>query len=114
MRDAPSITIAEMLVEAGAVIKGYDPVAMNVARSIMRGITLCKDPYEVAEGSDALAIITEWNEFKQLDMIRIRSLMKQPVIVDGRNIYDPALMTEMGFVYRGFGRGYNGSAIPEA
>lgn len=114
MRDAPSITIAEMLVEAGAVIKGYDPVAMTVARSIMRGITLCKDPYEVAEGSDALAIITEWNEFKQLDMIRIRSLMRQPVIVDGRNIYDPALMTEMGFMYRGFGRGYNGSAIPEA
>jgi UDPglucose 6-dehydrogenase len=68
--------------------------------------TLCKDPYEVFEDSDAVVIVTEWNEFKQLDMIRAKESMRQPVVIDGRNIYDPAKMQEMGFAYRGFGRGY--------
>jgi UDPglucose 6-dehydrogenase len=110
MRDAPSITIAHLLSEAGADVKGYDPVSMDVARQTMPQVTLCKDPYAAFEGSDAVVIITDWNEFKQLDMIRARSLMRQAVVVDGRNIYDPAMMQEMGFAYRGFGRGYSADA----
>jgi UDPglucose 6-dehydrogenase len=114
MREAPSISVAEDLVNAGASVKGYDPVAMdNAARVIPPQVTLCKGPYEVAEGSDALVIVTDWNEFKHLDMIRIKELMRQPVVIDGRNIYDPNRMYAMGFVYRGFGRGYNGTAVPE-
>ncbi len=108
MRDAPSITIAEMLLEAGAIVKGYDPVAMRVARSILKNVTLCENPYDLAQGCDAVVVVTDWNEFKQLDMARLRDLMKQPVVVDGRNIYDPAHMAALGFRYRGFGRGYDG------
>ncbi|MBN1311090.1 MAG: UDP-glucose/GDP-mannose dehydrogenase family protein [Anaerolineae bacterium] len=108
MRDAPSITIASLLSEAGAVVKGYDPVAMDVTRQVMPQLALCKDPYEVFAGSDAVVLVTDWNEFKQLDMIRAKASMRQAVVVDGRNIYDPAMMQEMGFAYRGFGRGYSG------
>ncbi len=109
MREAPSISIAEMLVEAGAKVKGYDPVAMDIAAQIIHGIEFCKGPYEVAQGCDALVIVTDWNEFKQLDMIRVKEMMAQPIVVDGRNIYDPDLMQEWGFTYRGFGRGYDGT-----
>jgi UDPglucose 6-dehydrogenase len=111
MRDAPSITIAEMLTQAGARVKGYDPVAMDVARQVMHGVEFYSSPYEVAQDSDALVVVTEWNEFKHLDMLRIKTLMHRPVIVDGRNIYDPEVMVELGFTYRGFGRGYNGRTI---
>jgi UDPglucose 6-dehydrogenase len=111
MRDAPSITVAELLIEAGATVRGYDPVSTDVARRVISGITFCGDPYEAAKDADALVIMTEWNEFKQLDMIRVNKLMKQPIIVDGRNIYDPEKMAERGFTYRGFGRGYNGRTL---
>jgi UDPglucose 6-dehydrogenase len=67
---------------------------------------LAKDAYELAEGCDALIVVTEWNEFKQLELKRVKALMKQAIIVDGRNIYDPDLMSELGFRYRGIGRGY--------
>ncbi|NLH07871.1 MAG: UDP-glucose/GDP-mannose dehydrogenase family protein [Chloroflexi bacterium] len=113
MREAPSITVAEMLREAGAIVKGYDPVSMDVAKNVMHGIEFCDNPYDVAAGADALVIVTDWNEFKHLDMIRVKELMREPIIIDGRNIYDPELMNEMGFTYRGFGRGYNGSAVIE-
>ncbi len=113
MRDAPSISIYEMLTQAGAHVKGYDPVSMEVAKQVIPGIELCRNAYEVADGCDALVIVTEWNEFKQLDMIRIRQLMRQPMIVDGRNIYDPVAMTGYGFRYRGFGRGYDGVTVEE-
>ena len=108
MRDAPSIDIVKELAEAGAKVRGYDPVAMDVARSILSDIEFFDDPYKLAEGCDALMIVTEWNEFKQLDLEKIKSLLKSPVIYDGRNIYDPALMKEMGFNYRSIGRGFNG------
>lgn len=113
MRDAPSITIATMLLEAGACVKGFDPVAMDNARRLMKEVTLCKDSYEVAQGSDALVIVTEWNEFKHLDMRRVKELMRQPIIIDGRNIYDPQQMYKMGFTYRGYGRGYDGTTTNE-
>jgi UDPglucose 6-dehydrogenase len=105
MREAPSIDIVEALQQAGAKIRAYDPVAMEVARGLLPGIQFCEDSYELARGCDALMVITEWNEFKQLDLEQIRGLLKQPVIFDGRNIYDPAQMKDLGYSYRGIGRG---------
>ena len=104
MRDAPSITIAEALVGAGAKVHAYDPVAMDVARPILPAVDMFDEPYKMAEGCDALMVVTEWNEFKQLDLQKIKSLLKSPVIFDGRNIYEPARMKEMGFTYRAVGR----------
>jgi UDPglucose 6-dehydrogenase len=108
MRDAPSISIINMLQHEGARVKAYDPEAQQNAQRLLTDVDFCTGPYEVAEGADALILVTEWNEFKQLDMSRVKSLMRQPVLVDGRNIYDPARMAEMGFTYRGMGRGYHG------
>lgn len=108
MRDAPAITLAEALYNAGAYVRAYDPVAMDIAHPLMPFVEMVGDAYTLAEGCDALMIVTEWNEFKQLDLSRIRESMRQPVIFDGRNIYDPVQMKEMGFTYRGVGRGFNG------
>jgi UDPglucose 6-dehydrogenase len=108
MRDAPSISLINMLQHEGAIIKAYDPQAQENAQSLFEDVTFCDDPYQVAENADGLILVTEWNEFKLLDMNRVKSLMNQPVLLDGRNIYDPKRMAEMGFVYRGMGRGYNG------
>ena len=113
MRDAPSITVADMLVRAGADVRGYDPVSTEVARNVIQGIEFCDNPYAVASDADALVIMTDWNEFKQLDMIRVKGMMRQPVIMDWLNIYDPYLFLSMGFTYRGFGRGYNDSSNGE-
>jgi UDPglucose 6-dehydrogenase len=106
MRDAPSIDIASELNAAGARIRTYDPVAMDVARGIVTDVEMFNDPYEMAKGCDALMVVTEWNEFKQLDLEKLKGMLKSPVIYDGRNIYDPAVMKNMGFTYRGIGRGY--------
>lgn len=106
MREAPSTHVAGILQSAGAHVRAYDPVAMEVAARMAPDVELADNAYELAEGCDALIVITEWNEFKNLDLARIRDLMKQPVLVDGRNIYDPATMKELGFYYRGVGRGY--------
>jgi UDPglucose 6-dehydrogenase len=111
MRDAPSIDIARGLYDAGAVVRGFDPVAMEIAAPLLPEVTLYDDPYTLAEGCDALVVVTEWNEFKNLDLVRIRGLLRQPIIFDGRNIYDPAEMHKLGFQYRGLGRGYNGSKL---
>jgi UDPglucose 6-dehydrogenase len=108
MRDAPAIGIAESLIAYGARVKAYDPVAMDNARNMLPDVDMCADPYLLAERCDALMVVTEWNEFKQLDLERIHDLMKKPVILDGRNIYDPVEMARLGFYYRGFGRGYDG------
>jgi len=105
MRDAPSIEIIHMLQHEGAQVKAYDPVAMNNAKKIMPNLTYCDSPYAVADGADGLVLVTEWNEFKQLDMGRIAKSMRQPVLFDGRNIYDPDKMKAAGFTYRGIGRG---------
>jgi UDPglucose 6-dehydrogenase len=110
MRDAPSIDISKSLLAHGAIVRAYDPVAMEIAAPLMPGVEMISDPYVLAEGCDALIVITEWNEFKQLDLGRIRNSMKQPVLFDGRNIYDPDVMKRQGFHYRGFGRGYNGGS----
>jgi UDPglucose 6-dehydrogenase len=104
MREAPSIHIIEKLQEQHVRIKAYDPQAMKNASAILIDVQYCKTPYEVAEGSDALIILTEWDEFKNLDMAKVKRLLKQPVIIDGRNIFDPFQMKQMGFLYLGVGR----------
>ncbi len=110
MRDAPAVEIAQMLQAEGASVQGYDPVARVTAARVMPNVTMCESAYEVAAGAHALIVCTEWNEFKQLDLARIHSCMQHPVIVDGRNIYDPHTMQRLGFHYRGVGRGYNGAS----
>jgi UDPglucose 6-dehydrogenase len=106
MREAPSVHIAHMLQHAGATVRAYDPVASEVAVRVAPGIALANDPYALAQGCDALVVVTEWNEFKHLDLLRIRDAMNRPVLIDGRNIYDPAHLKDLGFYYRGVGRGY--------
>jgi len=108
MRDAPAIEIAKRLMMRGAKVRGYDPVSMDVAKLMLPEVELYDDIYSMAQGCDALMVMTEWNEFKQLDLEQLKGLMRQPVIFDGRNIYDPDVMKQMGFRYRGLGRGYDG------
>ncbi|MGQ0603772.1 MAG: UDP-glucose dehydrogenase family protein [Anaerolineales bacterium] len=111
MRDAPSSEIARAVLAEGGKVKAYDPVAMHVAEKMMPGVQMCENAYDVAEGADALVLSTEWNEFKQLDLARIKLAMKHPNFVDGRNLYDPKRLSDLGFHYRGMGRGYsNGKA----
>jgi hypothetical protein len=105
IRDAPALEIARMLQYEGALVSGYDPVAMTNAGRENPNLHLVEDPYELAAGTDALVICTEWNEFKQLDLARIKQSMAHPIIVDGRNIYEPTVMQDLGFTYRGVGRG---------
>jgi UDPglucose 6-dehydrogenase len=108
MRDAPSRTVMEMLWQAGAKVRAYDPVAMNEARRIYgdkAALQLCKNAYEAAEGADALAILTEWQEFRSPDFDRLKTLLKSPVIFDGRNLYDPAMVNRFGLTYYAIGRG---------
>jgi UDPglucose 6-dehydrogenase len=104
VREAPSIDVIHSLLQKGARVRAYDPKAMPVLKRQLNGIAYCDDAYAVAEGADALLIVTEWDEFRVLDMDRIKRVMRRPVVVDGRNIYDPKTMREAGFVYRGVGR----------
>ena len=111
MRDAPSTDIARTLSRAGAKVRAYDPVAMSNASGLMPEVEMMPDAYTLAEGADALILVTEWNEFKNLDLVRIKTLLRAPILVDGRNIYDPQAMLDLGFHYRGIGRGYNGEGV---
>jgi UDPglucose 6-dehydrogenase len=111
MREAPSIEIANALLAEGVRVRAFDPVAMENARQFLQGVELCQDVYTMAENCDALMVVTEWNEFKQIDLTQLHDLMRQPVIFDGRNIYDPETMRRLGFNYRGLGRGYDGSKL---
>jgi len=108
MRDAPSIDISNSLIAAGANVRAYDPVARHTAAPLMPAVEIFDDVYKMAQGCDALVVVTEWNEFKQLDLEKLKGMLECPVIYDGRNIYDPGLMKEMGFAYRAIGRGLNG------
>lgn len=104
LREAPSVNIARVLLAAGARVRAYDPAAMERSRAILPDVEYMTDAYELAAGADALVVVTEWNEFRHLDLARIKQSMRRPVVVDGRNIYDPRAMKEMGFTYRGIGR----------
>ncbi len=105
MREAPAIPIIERLLAGGAVVKAYDPAATPVARGIFGNkITYCDKSYDALSGADALAVVTEWNEFREPDFAKMRSLMKAPVVFDGRNIYSPEQMRALGFTYFSIGR----------
>jgi UDPglucose 6-dehydrogenase len=112
MREAASVDIIRWITNQGSTVRVYDPVATETGREAleyagvhMESVIFCQNPYEVAEDADALVIVTEWNEFKSLDMHRIKNTMRNPVLIDGRNIYEAVEMKRLGFTYRGIGRG---------
>ncbi|MBE0689255.1 MAG: UDP-glucose/GDP-mannose dehydrogenase family protein [Anaerolineae bacterium] len=111
VRESPAVSIARQLVNRGAVVRAYDPVAMENAARILPEVTMVDNAYAAAEGADAIVIATPWNEFKQLSMARLRDTMRQPNLVDGRNLYDPDMMRELGFNYRAVGRGFQGKGV---
>jgi UDPglucose 6-dehydrogenase len=104
MRDAPSIAIVQALQDAGATVRAFDPEGAEAAREIMPGITYVGDPYAVAEGADAVALVTEWDAFRGLDLKRLAKLMASPVLVDLRNVYDPEEVEKLGISYYSVGR----------
>jgi UDPglucose 6-dehydrogenase len=108
MREAPARTIIDLLLNDGARVRAYDPVALEAAARIYadrEGFTACRNAYEAAQGADALAIATEWQEFRSPDFDRLKELLKSPLIFDGRNLYDPAILMRFGFTYYAIGRG---------
>ncbi|MFH1460547.1 MAG: UDP-glucose/GDP-mannose dehydrogenase family protein [Candidatus Omnitrophota bacterium] len=104
MREAASITIIQGLQKEGVKIKVFDPVAMEEAKKVIKNVEYCDDAYSVAINSDALVILTEWNEFRQMDLAKIKELLKSPVVIDTRNIYQPERMQKLGFKYISIGR----------
>jgi UDPglucose 6-dehydrogenase len=104
MRESPSLDIVPALVNDGASLRAYDPQGMEEAKKLLSGIAWCSDPYATMEGADALVLVTEWNEFRALDLARVKQLMRRPVIVDLRNIYNPEEMAALGFDYSSIGR----------
>lgn len=104
MRDAPSVSVIRMLLEAGAAVQAFDPVAMDEAKKILPDITYTTAAYDTAKDADVLIFMTEWNQFRNLNMDRIKTLMKTPVIADLRNIYEPDKMKHAGFTYVCMGR----------
>lgn len=104
IREAPALKIIEDLLNGGAKVRAYDPAAIEKARRILPGIEYCEDEYEAARGSDVLVVVTEWNQFRRLDMPRLKEVMREPNIVDLRNIYEPETMRSEGFNYLGMGR----------
>lgn len=107
MRDAPSLTIIPELVRKGASVRAYDPIALDNARHLLKdydGVVFVKDAYDAVKNADLLLLITEWNEFRELDLLKVGKLMKQKNILDGRNVYDPEVVAKLGFAYQGIGR----------
>jgi len=104
IRNAPALGIIRALQSEGARIKAYDPSAMKNAAELLDKVKFCKDPYEVCKGCDCLLLITEWDEFKELDFVKVKKLLKRPLIIDGRNIYEPRSLEKLGFTYAGIGR----------
>jgi UDPglucose 6-dehydrogenase len=108
MREAPAVTLIELLLQAGATVRAYDPVAGSEAQRLFKeraGFKLAKSAYEAADGADALAIVTEWQEFRSPDFERLKQILKAPVIFDGRNLYDPGMVARFGLSYYAIGRG---------
>ena len=104
LRDAPALTIAERLLEEGSVVRAYDPVALEEALGILPKLLPCADAYQAAEGADALVLVTEWNQFRNLDLQRIKTALRQPVFIDLRNVYEPDRLTALGFRHTAVGR----------
>ena len=104
LREAPAVELIRLLQSEGARVRAYDPAAMPVARALLPKLDLCDSPYAVAEGADTLVLVTDWSEFRQLDMARLKASMRLPILVDCRNLYDPEEMRALGFRYRAIGR----------
>jgi len=104
MRDSPSLTFLPMLCDAGATIRAFDPEGMGEAEKLIPELDYCEDAYQAMEGADALILITEWNEFRGLDLVRVKQLLRQPLVIDLRNIYKPEEMLAAGLVYHSIGR----------
>jgi UDPglucose 6-dehydrogenase len=104
MRDSPSLSILPPLVEWGATIRAFDPEGTGEAKKLLPGLDYCGDAYQAIEGADALVLLTEWNEFRALDLERVKNLLRSPIVIDLRNIYQPQEMTEAGFIYHSIGR----------
>jgi UDPglucose 6-dehydrogenase len=104
IRESSSIAIIKDLLAMGAKVKAFDPTAMEEAKAILPELEYGKDAYDVAKGADALVLATEWNQFRRLDLLRIKNLLKGPIFIDLRNVYDPSQMKQMGFNYTGVGR----------
>ncbi len=104
LREASSLSLISLLLEYGCQIKAYDPVAMEGAAKLRPAVTYCGNSYAVAENSDALILVTEWDEFRKLDLPRLAGLMRSPIMIDGRNFYNPDQLVEAGFIYEGIGR----------
>ena len=105
IREAPALEVIHLLENEGAHVRAYDPQAMENASKVLKKVILCKNPYEVAQGADALVLATEWNEFKQLDFKRIHKSMRTPILMDGRNQWDGKFLRSLGFTYFGVGQG---------
>ncbi|MEP4769985.1 MAG: UDP-glucose/GDP-mannose dehydrogenase family protein [Roseibium sp.] len=106
MREAPSLDIVEKLQSAGTKIRAYDPASMEEAGEMMQGVLFCDGPYHALEGADVVVIVTEWDQFRALDLDRVKTLVNEPNVVDLRNIYKPSYMAEKGFNYTSIGRAY--------
>jgi len=105
MRDAPAITILPALMEKGATIRAHDPQGMHEAAKILPpAVTYVDNPYEACDDADAVVLMTEWNQYRALDLERLKTIMKVPVFIDLRNVYEPGVMKEKGFSYVGVGR----------
>jgi UDPglucose 6-dehydrogenase len=105
LRESAALEIIHLVSAEGARVQAYDPVAMDKARGVIKSVDFCDDAYAAASGADALVVVTDWNEFKQLDMVRLKRSMATPLLIDGRNIYEPVQMRRFGFDYYGVGRG---------
>jgi len=104
IRKSPAIDIIKLLLKEGVKIRCFDPLAMENTRKILPNLTYCQDEYETANDSDALVIATEWNQFRNLDLLKIKKLLKTPILLDLRNLYEPTTLKSLGFIYEGVGR----------
>ncbi len=104
IRESASLDIIKLLLKEGARIKCYDPLAIENTKKILSDLTYCNDEYETAQDSDALVIATEWNQFRNLDLLEIKKILKTPILIDLKNLYEPTKMKELGFIYEGVGR----------
>jgi UDPglucose 6-dehydrogenase len=104
LRDAPALTIVEQLLAEGASVRAYDPEALEEATKVLPGLTPCTDAYQAVQGADALVLVTEWNQFRNLDFERVKTVMRHPVVIDLRNIYEPSRMAATGLRYVSVGR----------
>jgi UDPglucose 6-dehydrogenase len=104
MRSAPSIDIIAHLQAEGCHVRAHDPIAMEKAKPLFKGVQYCRTPYEAAKGADAVVLVTEWPDYKQIDLKKVKAIVQTPVFIDGRNLYNPKTVADLGFDYHSVGR----------